>query len=61
MLTAQFRMSSYIQVAQGLGVAEVPINIKGFENIDPSVDNYKKLIDYNAKYADTMSEYLKKL
>ena len=54
-------MSSYIQVAQGLGVAEVPINIKGFENIDPSVDNYKKLIDYNAKYAEPMSEYLKKL
>ena len=36
-------------------------HVKGFENIDPSVDNYKKLIDYNAKYADTMSEYLKKL
>ncbi len=61
MLTAQFRMSSYVQVAQGLGVADVPINIKGFENIEPSVDNYKKLIDYNAKYADTMSDYLKKL
>ena len=61
MITAQFRMSSYIQVAQGLGVAEKPINMENFKNIQPSVKEYKKLIDYNAKYADTLTDYLKKL
>ena len=60
-VTASFRMTSYIQVARGLDVATKPINVKNFENISPSIDEYKKLIEYHAKYAPTMAEYLTKL
>ena len=44
-----FAMGSYYKVSEGLDLFEKPINIKGYENLKPSVYEYKEIIDFYLK------------
>jgi tryptophan halogenase len=49
--TVSFPQTSFLQVCNGLGIFESKINYHGYENISPSAEEYKKIIDDLAKGA----------
>jgi tryptophan halogenase len=61
-INVYFALYSYLQVCYGLEIFEKPINIKGFENVRPSPQEYKEIIDaLTATQALDHKEFLKRI
>jgi hypothetical protein len=59
--TCTFPVVSFLQVCNGLKLFKKKIKLSHYENLKPSIKEYKKLIDVNLKIAETNKEFLKKL
>jgi tryptophan halogenase len=59
--TCTFPIVSFLQVCNGLKLFKKKIKLSHYENLKPSIKEYKKLIDVNLKIAETNKEFLKKL
>ena len=57
-ITASFKITSYMQVCHGLEIPNKQIDITGFENISPTPNEYKKIIDEQLKRVPTLKEAL---
>jgi hypothetical protein len=61
-INVYFALYSYLQVGYGLEIFEKPINIKGFENVRPSPQEYREIIDaLTATQALDHKEFLKRI
>jgi tryptophan halogenase len=59
---AWFELSSYLQVANGIGIFEKEMCMSGYENINPSPEQYKAIIDKRLKNsARSNKEFLREL
>ena len=56
-----FNLYSYLHVCQGLNLFKKPIDIFGFDNVTPSIAEYKNTIDESVRVAQTHNEFLKGL
>lgn len=53
-----FPLCAYLNVCNGLGLFEEGINIKGYENLYPSVDHYKVILDEYCNRAIPLNNFL---
>lgn len=60
-LTTYFDQYSYLQVGRGLGVFEKEMRVSGHENIQPSIEEYKKIIDHLYPFAHDHRTFLENL
>lgn len=60
-ITGNFGMNSFLQIADGLQLFDRDINITGFEDIFPSVEKYKSVIDSLSNNAKLHHEMLNQL
>jgi tryptophan halogenase len=58
--TARFPQSSYLQVCYGLEMFDKKINVTNQNNLDPSIEEYKKLIDIKVAEALDVKTFLEK-
>jgi tryptophan halogenase len=59
--TNTFPVSSYLKVGKGLNLFEKKINLSQYENLTPSIKEYKKIVDKNVKIAKNHKTFLKEL
>lgn len=60
-VTANFPLPSYLQVCHGLGLIEKKFILSNLENLQPSVQGYKRIIDQNVTNSPTLESLLKQL
>ena len=56
-----FQLSSYLQVCNGLRLFEKSINVKGYENIAPTIKENRKKISYMTKNSNLHYNFLSNL
>lgn len=56
-----FDLYSYLYVCKGLDLFEKDFNLSGYENISPSVEEYKKIIDHHKNISLTHKDFLERL
>ena len=57
----QFSLYSYLCVCDGLELFDKDINLKGYENLRPSINDYKYIIDQRLKQSITHNQFIKML
>lgn len=53
-----FPLQSYLEICNGLGLFEKPMNVTNYENIEPSPSEYKELINKAIQMVPTHREFL---
>lgn len=59
--TTFFNLSSYLEVCNGLKIFKKNINLDNYENLNPNLGDYKKLINTKVKNAINQEIFLKKV
>jgi len=58
---SSFDLSSFLKVAEGLDIFEQETNIKGYEELSPTIYEYKELIKKNMSSAENHNDFLKRV